>query len=60
MRRPRAVLAFERRLLQYASVVGQNFWEGALLGATARPPEVRDALASLERGERSRNPSQTK
>ena len=26
--------AFERRLLQYASVIGQNFWEGVLLRAS--------------------------
>jgi len=40
---------FERRLLQYASVVGQNFWEGVLLRASgAQPADVAEALASLQ------------
>ncbi len=39
---------FERRLLQQAAVVGQNFWEGVLLNTTGQSePEVSDALASL-------------
>ncbi len=44
--------AFERRLLQYASVIGQNFWEGVLLRASgAADREVSSALASLEQKE---------
>ena len=44
--------AFERRLLQYASVIGQNFWEGVLLRASgAEDREVSSALASLEQKE---------
>ncbi len=44
--------SFERRLLQYASVIGQNFWEGVLLRASgAEDREVSSALASLEQKE---------
>ncbi len=44
--------AFERRLLQYASVIGQNFWEGVLLRASgAEDRQVSSALASLEQKE---------
>jgi predicted ATPase/class 3 adenylate cyclase len=41
---------FERRLLQHASVVGQNFWEGVLVGTTAggERPSVAEALSGLE------------
>ena len=39
--------AFERRLLQYASVIGQNFWEGVLLRASG---------AGRGRGLRRRSP----
>jgi predicted ATPase/class 3 adenylate cyclase len=40
---------FERRLLQHASVVGQNFWEGVLLGtAGGEHTAVSDALSTLE------------
>jgi class 3 adenylate cyclase/predicted ATPase len=38
---------FERRLLQQAAVVGQNFWEGTLLGAGQGQGEVTEALNSL-------------
>jgi class 3 adenylate cyclase/tetratricopeptide (TPR) repeat protein len=41
--------AFERRLVQHASVVGQTFWEGVLLHASgANAPDVTAALASLQ------------
>ncbi len=41
--------AFERRLLQQAAVVGQNFWEGILLSAAGQSEgTVRDALGSLQ------------
>jgi adenylate cyclase len=40
---------FERRLLQYASVIGQSFWEGPLQQAAgAEEREVGGALASLQ------------
>ncbi|MFN8161642.1 MAG: adenylate/guanylate cyclase domain-containing protein [Solirubrobacterales bacterium] len=40
---------FERRLLQYASVVGQTFWDGVLLRASgARERDLETTLASLE------------
>ncbi|MGH2981659.1 MAG: adenylate/guanylate cyclase domain-containing protein, partial [Solirubrobacterales bacterium] len=40
---------FERRLLQQAAVVGQNFWEGILLRAAGQSERaVREALASLQ------------
>ncbi|MEK6277113.1 MAG: adenylate/guanylate cyclase domain-containing protein, partial [Actinomycetota bacterium] len=40
---------FERRLLQHASVVGQNFWEGALLDAASGDRlDVAGALSSLQ------------
>ena len=43
---------FERRLMQYASVVGQNFWEGALQRATgSEQDEVGPALVSLQEKE---------
>ena len=44
-----SLVPFERRLLQYASVVGQNFWEGVLLRASrAQPSDVASALSSLQ------------
>jgi predicted ATPase/class 3 adenylate cyclase len=40
---------FERRLLQHASVVGQNFWEGVLVGtAGGERLSVSEALSALE------------
>jgi class 3 adenylate cyclase/tetratricopeptide (TPR) repeat protein len=43
---------FERRLLQYASVVGQTFWEGVLLSAARESPaDVGEALDSLQEKE---------
>ena len=43
---------FERRLLQYASVVGQNFWEGVLRRAAGESPaDVGEALDSLQEKE---------
>ncbi len=43
---------FERQLLQYASVIGQSFWEGVLLRASgAEGREVESALASLQERE---------
>ncbi|HEX6601545.1 MAG TPA: adenylate/guanylate cyclase domain-containing protein, partial [Solirubrobacterales bacterium] len=42
----------ERRLLQYASVIGQNFWEGPLRSAAATDRgEVGEALVSLQEKE---------
>ena len=44
--------SFERRLLQYASVVGQNFWDGVLRRASgAEGGDVDSALASLQEKE---------
>jgi class 3 adenylate cyclase/tetratricopeptide (TPR) repeat protein len=44
--------AFERRLLQHASVVGQNFWEGVLLDAAGGDRlDVAGALVSLQEKE---------
>jgi adenylate cyclase len=44
-----SLVPFERRLLQQAAVVGQNFWDGVLLHAAGESQaEVESALSSLQ------------